>query len=71
MSAMQLLQQLAEYQSQLVTWNIPRSGIAVYVKAINIRYIFGRVEVQITPSAGTGTIWVQQSALQAEAAELA
>jgi hypothetical protein len=40
-------------------WSTPIANIQVRVKVIDARQIFGRVELKVTPLAGSGEAWAQ------------
>jgi hypothetical protein len=44
-------------------WSTPIANIQVRVKVIDARQIFGRVELKVTPLAGSGEAWAQNVAI--------
>jgi hypothetical protein len=44
-------------------WSTPIANIQVRVKVIDARQIFGRVELKVTPIAGSGEAWAQNVAI--------
>ena len=42
------------------------NGLDVAVKILDARAVFGRIDYQITPVAGSGSAWVQSLAIDEE-----
>jgi hypothetical protein len=55
--------ELNEYVNREGTWAAPIADLKIRVKVIDARQIFGRLELKITPLAGSGEAWAQNVTL--------
>lgn len=46
----------------------PRYGLMVQVKILDVREAYGRLRYKVTPTAGSGVTWVEESSLRTERA---
>lgn len=51
--------ELGQYVNREGTWSTPIGSIQIRVRVIDARQIFGRLELKITPLAGSGEAWAQ------------
>lgn len=44
----------------------PRYGLLVQVKILDVREAYGKLRYKVTPTAGSGVTWVDESSLRTE-----
>jgi hypothetical protein len=55
---------LAEYLKRNGIWSTPTGDMKLPVVVIDARYIFGRIELKVSPIGGSGSTWVTAGSVE-------